>query len=120
MKNTQVSKHTLYSLIFSMACASGLASTAMADHKSHVPDYDFATRGVNYPGWPSEGACAADRPGQGCRLAVNSCEQYSHPIFTTSAIVSALQQALGEGQEIPIHLMSATGHFVNHLCTLGR
>jgi hypothetical protein len=120
MKNIQMAKNALFSAVIGMACAIGLASTAMADHKSNVPDYDFATRGANYPGWPSEGACAADRPGQGCRKVVKSCGKHGNPIYTTKGIANALQQAAGEGQEIPVHLMSSTGHFINLLCTLGR
>jgi hypothetical protein len=120
MKNIQTAKNALFSAAIAMAISIGLAPTAMADHKSNVPDYDFATRGANNPGWPSEGACAADRPGQGCRMAVRSCGKHGNPIYTTKAIANVLQQAAGGGQEIPVHLVSSTGHFINLLCTLGR
>lgn len=118
--NLTMTKPVLFSAALALACAGGLTSTAVADHKSNVPDYDFAVRGANYPGWPSEGACAADRPGQGCRQAVSSCGKHGNPIYTTQNITSALQAAASEGQEIPVHLVSSTGHFINHLCTLGQ
>ncbi|WP_375699798.1 hypothetical protein [Pseudophaeobacter sp. TrK17] len=102
-----------------LVLASGLASMAVANHKSNVPDYDFATIGANYPGWPSEGACAVDRPGQGCRQVVDSCGKHGNPIFTTQRIFEALKAAASEGQEIPVHLMSSTGHFINIQCTVG-
>jgi hypothetical protein len=114
MKNTQMAKNAFFSAVIAMACAIGLASTAMADHKSNVPIYNFATRGANYPGEPSDGACAADRPGQGCRRVVGSCGEHGNPIYTTRAVANALQQATGEGQEIPVHLVSITGQFTNY------
>lgn len=118
--NLKMTKRALFAAAFALACAGGLASTAVANHKSNVPDYDFAVRGTNYPGWPSEGACAADRPGQGCRLVISSCEQYAHPIYSTQRILSALLTAANEGQDIPVHLVSSTGHFINLLCTIRR
>lgn len=118
--NFKITKRALFSAVFAMASVGGLTSTALANHKSNVPDYDFAVNGANYPGWPSEGSCAADRPGQGCRQAVSSCGQHGNPIYTTQSITNALQAAANAGQQIPVHLVSSTGHFINHLCTLGR
>lgn len=120
MKNVQLIKLALVTTGIALTLAVGFGSSAMADHKSNVPDYDFATNGANYPGWPSEGACAADRPGQGCRLVVDSCGKYGNPIYSTQNILDALRRALNEGQQIPVHLMSATGHFLNVQCTLGQ
>nr|WP_309504584.1 hypothetical protein [uncultured Roseovarius sp.] len=115
-----MTKHSLFSVVFSLIYIIGLAPSAMADHKSNVPDYDFATRGANYPGWLSEGDCAADRPGQGCRMIVSSCGKHANSIYTTQRIADALQAAANEGQEIPVHSMSATGHFINVQCIIGR
>ena len=117
MKKPTQTKSAL--LASTMAMTIGLAVPALADHKSNVPDIDFATRGANYPGWLSEGACANDRPGQGCRIIMTTCGTTTGGIFTTQAILDAVQAAANEGQEIPVHLVSSTGHFINHLCTIG-
>lgn len=85
--------------VIALAFAIGLGSPAIADHKSNVPDYDFATIGANYPGWPSEGACAADRPGQGCRLVVGSCGKHANPIYSTQRILEALQGQSIQGKK---------------------
>ncbi len=98
--NLAMTKPVLLSAAFVLV--GGLASMAVANHKSNVPDYDFATIGANYPGWVSEGACAVDRPGQGCRQVVGSCGQHRNPIYTTQRIFEALQAAASEGQEIPL------------------
>jgi hypothetical protein len=119
MKKIRLIKSACVSSMIALSLAISLGSSAMADHKSNVPDYDFATNGANYPGWHSEGACAVDRPGQGCQRVVDSCGKHNNPIYSTQRILDALRHALNNGQQIPVNLMSATGHFINVQCTLG-
>ena len=51
---------------------------------------------------------------------LNACGKHNNPIYTTKAILDALRAALNSGQEIPVNLMSYSGHFINIQCTLGR
>ncbi|GLO69108.1 hypothetical protein MACH17_06250 [Phaeobacter inhibens] len=112
--NLAITKPVLLSA--ALVLVGGLASMAVANHKTNNPPIDVAMIGTNVPGWTSEGECANDRPGQGCQILTYDCGGYD--VYTTQAIHSMVKSGLQEGQKMPVHTMTDSGHFVDKICTL--
>jgi len=119
MNNDHAPKHPLRSIALTLAVSAGLSAPTLANHKTNVPPIDFATNGANYPGWTTLAECEGDRPGQGCRVVMNDCSSANVVIYSTQRIFDALKAAVSEGQELPVHSVTTTGHFIERLCTAG-
>jgi hypothetical protein len=109
--------------VISVACfvVSVSMSTAInANHKTNHPTFDIAAKGVNYNGYTSIKRCKMYNPSLSCTKIVNDCGSGNADVYVTKKISKRILQKLKAGQKMPIHTMSATGHFLKKICTLRK
>ena len=104
--------------LLALVAALPISTTANADHRTNAEHYDIIARGTSYPGYLTKTRCETDKK-ESCTILVNDCGDYNSDIFTTKRVNKLIIQNLNDGQTMPVHTLTSTGHWLKKsICTL--
>lgn len=105
--------------VMSCLMVSGFASTADASHKKNAAPFDIAAKGVNYRGYASKKQCANVNK-QNCMIMIQQCGPNSLNIYVTKKVALLIVRNMREGQILPVHTMTYSGHFKDKICSIAK